>query len=689
MTNATLLDRPATPPISALESEVRRLRAAQAGGRHGGALPAARALLEDYPENRDLLLIEASALRHLGRIDEALASLERLAALQPRFSLLHQERGLCHVARRQAPEAIAALLRAVNLNPALPLGWRMLEGVYRITGDEPSAATAAAHLATLAALPGEVVAATSLYFDGDLGQAEAMIRAFLLAQGDHPEAMRLLAKIGMAREVYDDAELLLCAVLEMVPGHRAARLEYAQTLASRQKHAAAQAALAPLLADDGDNPDYRLLASTIAVGLGRQEEAIALYRAMLTDLPEEAAPEGDADLAKARADLQLWLGHALKTIGELEEAIAAYRAAREIRPDFGDAWWSLANLKTYRFSDAEIATMRAAEQDAATATVDRVHLAFALGKALEDRADYAASWEHYARGNATQRAASRYRPEIFETNTAEQKRVCTPAFFAGRAGWGCEARDPIFILGLPRAGSTLIEQILASHPAVEGTQELPDIQRYALEMHGRDPDYDNPRYPAALADLTPEQTRALGERFLADTRVHRAEGRPLFIDKMPNNFRHIGLIQLILPNATIIDARREPMACCFSNLKQLFATGQEFTYSAQDIARYYRTYLDLMRHWDAALPGKVLRVLNEEVIEDLEREVRRILAHCRLDFDPACLAFHETRRAVRTPSSEQVRRPVNRDGVDQWRPFEPWLEPLRAALGDALETWRA
>jgi len=409
---------------------------------------------------------------------------------------------------------------------------------------------------------------------------------------------------------------------------------------------------------------------------------------MLADLPEEAAPGADADLAKARADLQLWLGHALKTIGELEEAIVAYRAACEIRPDFGDAWWSLANLKTYRFSDAEIATMRAAEQDAATATVDRVHLAFALGKALEDRADYAASWEYYARGNATQRAVSRYRPEIFETNTAEQKRLCTPAFFAERAGWGCEARDPIFILGLPRAGSTLIEQILASHPAVEGTQELPDIQRYALEMHGRDPDYDNPRYPAALADLSADAVRALGERFLADTRVHRAEGRPLFIDKMPNNFRHIGLIQLILPKATIIDARREPMACCFSNLKQLFATGQEFTYSAQDIARYYRTYLDLMRHWDGALPGKILRVLNEDVIEDLEREVRRILAHCGLDFDPACLNFHQTRRAVRTPSSEQVRRPVNRDGMDQWRPFEPWLEPLKDALGDALVSWR-
>ena len=430
------------------------------------------------------------------------------------------------------------------------------------------------------------------------------------------------------------------------------------------------------------------------MGVGRQEEAIALYRALLTDLPQAAEPGTDPQqLLAMRADLQLWLGHALKTVGELPAAIDAYRRATDIRRDFGDAWWSLANLKTYRFTDDEIARMRDAEQAAGTASVDRVHLAFALGKALEDRGDPAVSWEHYARGNAVQRAQSRYRPEIFETNTAEQKRVCTPAFFAARQGWGCPAPDPIFILGLTRAGSTLLEQILASHPLVEGTQELPDIQRYALDMHGREPDYDNPRYPAALEDLTEDQARALGEQFLADTRVHRLEGRPFFIDKMPNNFRHVGLIRLILPNAKIIDARREPMACCFSNLKQLYATGQEYSYSIDDIARYYRTYLDLMRHWDAALPrtaeqGAVLRVINEDVIEDLDGQVRRLLDFCGLPFDPACLAFHENRRAVRTPSSEQVRRPVNRDGTDQWRPFAPWLGPLREALGDALSNWR-
>jgi hypothetical protein len=277
---------------------------------------------------------------------------------------------------------------------------------------------------------------------------------------------------------------------------------------------------------------------------------------------------------------------------------------------------------------------------------------------------------------------------VFETNTREQKRVCTPAFFAARDGWGDPAPDPIFIVGLPRSGSTLIEQILASHSEVEGTQELAEIPRIALELQGRAPDLDHPLYPAALAGLSAAQVAALGARFLTETRVYRAAGRPLFIDKMPNNFRHLGLIHLILPNAKIIDARREPMACCFSNLKQLFANGQEFTYSPEDIARYYRTYLELMRHWDAVLPGRVLRVQHEDVVDDLEGSVRRLLDFCGLDFEPACVEFHRTERAVRTPSSEQVRQPIFRDSLDAWRVYEPWLGPLKTALGDVLTDYR-
>jgi hypothetical protein len=331
--------------------------------------------------------------------------------------------------------------------------------------------------------------------------------------------------------------------------------------------------------------------------------------------------------------------------------------------------------------------MRAQESAPTTALEDRIHLCFALGKAYEDRGETADSWRHYERGNALKRAESRYRPEIIETNTRKQIEVCTPAFFAQRSGWGDQSPDPIFILGLPRAGSTLIEQILASHSQVEGTQELPDIQRMVIEIQGRDPDLDNPLYPAALAGMTQQDFARLGQRYMADTRIYRT-GKPVFIDKMPNNFRHIGLIHLILPNARIIDARRDPMSCCFSNLKQLFAQGQEFSYSIEDIARYYRTYLELMRHWDAVLPGRVLRVQHEDVVNDLAGSVSRILDYCNLPFEPACIEFHKNTRSVRTPSSEQVRQPIFRDGLDQWKKFEPWLEPLKSALGDALTRYR-
>jgi len=657
-------------PSSPVELEVRRLRQLQMEGRHADALQGAQALVNDWPENRDVLLIEAISQRHLLRIPEALATLDRLERRQPRFSRQHQERGLCHVALRDAPRAIEAFLRGVNINPALPQSWSMLEGLYRLTGDAQNAATAAAHVATLKALPPEVVTATSLFSDGELTPAEQIIRAFLLRCGDHPEAMRLLAKIGMAQDVLDDAEVLLEAVLILAPDYRAARCDYAQTLVNRHKHPQAREQIQQLLDLDPGNLDYRALAAANAVGLGEHDKAIGLYRDMLIDAP-------------GSPDVHLWIAHALKTVGQVPEAVDAYRAAAAARPDFGDAYWSLANLKMYRFGDDEMTRMRAKEASPTTAPADRYHLCFALGKALEDRGAFAESWRYYERGNALKRAENRYRPEVFEINTAQQIEVCTRDFFRRRAGWGDPRHDPIFILGLPRSGSTLLEQILASHTQVEGTQELPDVQRIVLEMQGRDPDLDHPRYPTALAEMTAEDFLRLGETYLADTRAYRTD-RPFFIDKMPNNFRHIGLIQLMLPNARIIDARREPMACCFSNLKQLFANGQEFTYGVQDIARYYRTYLELMRHWDDVLPGRILRVHHEDVVADLDGSVRRMLDYCGLAFEPACIDFHKTQRSVRTPSSEQVRQPIFRDGLDQWKKYEPWLDPLRSALGDAL-----
>ena len=668
-----LSDADTTP--SPLEQDLARLRLLQRDGRHEEALAGAEARLREAPENRDFLLIAATGLRHLRRAPEALALLERLEAAQPGFSRLHQERGLCHVQLKDAPAAIESLLRAVNINPALPASWSMLEGLYRMTGDAARAATAAEHVAHLKRLPPEVVTATSLFSDGDLAPAEDIVRGFLLRHGDHIEAMRLLARIALAHDVLDEAEILLAAVVERAPDYPAARHDYAQTLIKRQKHAEGVVQIDRLLANEPSNPDYLTLSATAAVGLGQNERAIEIYRTMLAGEP-------------GSWDVPLWMGHALKTVGRVPEAIASYRAAAAARPNFGDAYWSLANLKTYRFEDDEIARMRAEEEASTTNLEDRIHLCFALGKALEDRGEWEGSWTFYARGNGLARAESRYRPEIIETNTRRQIEICTRDFFAARQGWGDPRPDPIFILGLPRAGSTLLEQILASHSQVEGTQELADIQRVVLALQGGHPDLDDPRYPASMAGLSEADARRLGETYLADTRVYRGSGRPFFIDKMPNNFRHIGLIHLMLPNARIIDARREPMACCFSNLKQLFAHGQEFTYGPEDIARYYRTYLELMRHWDEALPGRVLRVQHEDVVDDLEGSVRRILDYCGLPFEQACVEFHQARRSVRTPSSEQVRQPIFRESLDQWKHYAPWLEPLKAALSDAAFDYR-
>jgi len=669
--NATLASSSPSP----VETEVHRIRALMEHRRFAEGLAAAEALAVQVPENRDVLYMVAVCLRYLGLIPDALAALERLERLHPGFSRLYQERGHCHVASRDAPRAIEAYLAGVTINPALPASWSKLEQLYRMTGDLQNAVIAADHIATLKNLPPEVLNATALFSDGDLTPAEQIVRAFLLKHGDHIEAMRLLARIGMAREVLDDAEILLEAVLQRAPDYRAARLEYARVLLDRHKHPRAIEELEKLLAQEPDNRQFKTLFATACVGIGANEKALTLYRQLLVDAPQAA-------------ELHLSIAHSLKTLGRSEESIDAYRAASVARPDYGDAYWSLANLKTYRFADDEIARMLVEEERPGISPPDRYHLCFALGKAIEDRGDYEKSYRYYERGNQLKHAEIRFSPEIIERNTRMQMGTCTRELFARRAGAGSSKADPIFIVGLPRSGSTLLEQILASHSRVEGTHELADIQRIVHELQGREEaGTTNPRYPRVLGELSAEEILRLGEKYLSDTRIYRTD-KPFFIDKMPNNFRHIGLIHLMLPNARIIDARREPMACCFSNFKQLFASGQEFTYSIEDIARYYRTYLALMDHWNAVLPGRILKIDHEDIVEDLDANVRRLLDFCGLEFESACLDFHKTERSVRTASSEQVRQPIFREGLDQWKNFEPWLGPLKTALGDALERCR-
>jgi tetratricopeptide (TPR) repeat protein len=662
-----------------VELEIRRLRELTKARRNAEALAAAEALTTRFPENRDALYLQAMNLRFLDRIPEALSILARLQQFHPRYSRLYQERGHCYVALRQAPKAIEAFLRAVNISPALGGSWDMLQRLYRMAGDAKHAATAGEHIAILRDLPPPIIQAGSYFSDGDLTPAENIVRAFLLKHGNHVEGMRLLARIGLERDVLDDAELLLESVLTLAPDYRAARLDYATALYRRQKYHQSRQEMDKLLALDPGNREYLKQYAAACVGLGDYEPIIDLYRGLLA-----ATPPGEPDAA----DLHLWIAHAQKTLGRQAAAIDEYGAAIAIREDFGEAWFSLANLKTYRFSAEQISRMRAAEANPATTTVDRYHLCFALGKALEDAHGYGESWQYYERGNALKHAEIRYLPEVTETNTRLSVQVCSREFFEARRGWGVPDRDPILILGLPRSGSTLIEQILASHSQVEGTQELADIQRIVMELRGRAADLANPRFPGILADLGPEDYRRFGARYLNDTRVFRTTDRPFFIDKMPNNFRYLGLIHLMLPNAKIIDARREPMACCFGNLKQLFSSGQEFSYSIDDITRYYRTYLDLMRHWDAVLPGRVLHVQHEDVVDDLESNVRRILDFCGLPFEPGCLEFHKTERSVRTASSEQVRQPIFREGLEQWKNYEAWLGPVRDGLGAALLHYR-
>jgi tetratricopeptide (TPR) repeat protein len=657
-------------PTSRVEAEVLRLRALLEKGQFAGALADAETLRNQVPENRDVWYVIAVSQRYLQRIPDALTTLARLEQLHPNFSRLFQERGHCHVALKEAEPAIEAFLRAVNINPALPASWNALKILFKMTGRAADADLAGQHVAKLAILPADVISATGLFSDGEIIAAEQLIRQFLLRHGDHVEGMRLLAKIGMELDVYDDPELLLEHALLLAPDYHAMRYDYVLALLARHKHVQALEQIQRLLGVEPRNRAYRITHATVCVGVGKHEQAIAEYREILAETPRAA-------------DVHLSVAHALKTLGRQSEAVAAYRTAFELRPGFGDAYWSLANLKTYRFAVEDIARMREQERMPGIGAEDRYHLCFALGKALEDRGDYAESFGHYQRGNALKKAELRFKIEPIERNARLQAAVCTREFFAARRGQGCNSGEPIFIVGLPRSGSTLLEQILASHSQVEGTTELPNILRFVAELQGRDPDTDEPRYPAILERLTAADFRSLGEKYLADTRVYRS-GKPRFIDKMPNNFRHIGLIHLILPNARIIDARREPMACCFSNFKQLFASGQEFTYDIEDIARYYRSYVQLMRHWDDALPGKVLRIQYEDVVADLEGNVRGILDFCGLSFEPACLEFHKTERSVRTASSEQVRRPIFREGVDQWRHFEPWLGALRSALGDLV-----
>jgi|TARA_B110000240_G_scaffold116388_1_gene130429 tetratricopeptide (TPR) repeat protein len=622
------------------------------------------------PQDRETHYYYCVCLRYLNRLPDARGELETLLSRFPRFARGYQEMGYTLKALSDQPKALSSFRTAVTLNDALLGSWRALIELTSTTSKPAIYDEAVTQTRNLEGLPKALLQVRDWINEGRLAQAEQLCRQFLIRHPKQVEGMRLLAYIGVQTEVLDDAEVLLENAVRFEPDNDLARYDYMGVLYKRQKYAASFEQAERLIQKAPENIRHQTAYANQCVAIGRFDEAIEIYDRVIPQVTDPAM-------------VHLLKAHALKTIDQSEQAITAYRAAYENKPGFGDAFWSLANLKTYRFTDLEVEAMLTSVAEPNLSPVDHVHLNFALGKHFEDGKDFEQAFAFYQQGNNLKQRQIGYDGELLSQRLNLQTTVCDDVLFKQRKNSGCQAPDPIFIVGLPRSGSTLLEQILASHPQVDGTQELPNIAAFAFELDGRRRLQDAPQYPACLTSIPDSELAAMGQKYLDDTQIHRGQA-PFFIDKMPNNFRHIGLIQLILPNAKIIDARRHPMACCFSGFKQLFASGQEFSYSLEDIGRYYQDYISLMNHWHQVLPGKILTVHHEAVVFDLEAQVRQLLAFCGLAFDPACLNFHQTERSVRTPSSEQVRQPIYQSGLEAWMGFEPWLAPLKAAIGDAV-----
>lgn len=631
----------------------------------------AATLLGTNSEDQDGLYIAAVAARYLGDHAGAQSHLQRLKQAAPDYGRSYQEEGHLLKAQGHLPEAISAFQAATRCNPALAASWQAQTELLTAAGRHQDAAQAQAQLDRVRGMPRELVAVTNHIHEGRILRAEEIARAFLRKHPQHIEGMRLLADIGSRLGVLEDADFLLETAIALDPDNIQIRIDHIQVLRKRQKFSLALDQATALLARDPESPVFQSLYAIESMQAGNYDGALEAFDRVLERLPDDPATLTSK-------------GHALKTYGQSDAAITSYKAAIAAAPNNGDAWYALANLKTYRFSDDELAQLERVQTSPELSFTSRVHVAFALGKAFEDRGAYDDAFANYEQGNALKRKQTRYTTEQMRGEFEAQKQFCTADTLAGENRQGHRAQDPIFIVGLPRAGSTLIEQILASHSQVDGTLELPNVLSLAHRLRGRNLISDRDRYPRILGELPAKDLQTLGADYIENTRIHRGSA-PFFTDKMPNNFRHIGLIHLILPNAKIIDARRAPLDCCWSGYKQLFAEGQEFTYGLSEIGHYYRDYVGLMEHWDTVLPdGRILHVQHEDVLDDLGGQVRRILDHCGLPFESACVDFHQTDRAVRTASSEQVRQPINRAGQGQWKPYEQFLGPLKSALGSEL-----
>ncbi len=638
------------------------------------ALGVAEAALAQMPGLPPALFVAAQALRRLGRAAEACTRLEAMAggARRPPMVLWELAQAASEAGRPGA--AIAALEALTQQQPTVASGWFLLAAELRKAGRDEDAWRADLSAVHAASRDPELLAAATEMNAGRLDEAQAKLTARAARLPEDPVGTRMQGELAWRRGDMTEALRLVERAVVLAPGFDLARDFLVRLLMQVNRLPDALVHAEVLAQSPVGASAAQLVLSSVLVRLGDQERARGIYQRMLEAQPDQPL---------------LWqnLGHVLKTLGEQSEAIAAYRAAVTRQPTLGEAWWSLANLKTVKLAGEDIAQMEAALaalQSEQGRDEDVFHLHFSLGKAYEDAGDAARSFGHYDKGNRLRRTLVRYDADVLSAEAGAAAATFTSAFMAQMGGGGCPAPDPIFIVGLPRSGSTLVEQILASHSQIEGTMELSEMMVIAARLQSRVDEGEFADFAAMVRSLGPAERLRLGEEYIERTRVHRKTDAPRFTDKMPNNWQHAGLIRLILPNAKIVDARRHPMSCCFSGWKQHFARGQTFTYDLVEIGRYYRDYVRLMAHYDAAAPGAVHRVIYERMVADTEAEVRQLLDYLGLPFEEGCLEFHRNTRAVRTASSEQVRQPIYTDAVEHWKAFAPWLGPLEAALGDVV-----
>lgn len=631
-------------------------------------------ILKVIPNQPNALIIQALAFGRLSQWQMSVELLRKLTVLQPKWAAAFMELGLALRQIGLGDQAVNALKRSLFLKPDVPKAWLALADLHAAMGDANAADAAYSMQLKYASATPHLMAAAGAMAEDNMAVAERALKNYLKQYPTDVAAIRMLAEVASRLGRSLEAEHLLARCLELSPSFHFARQNYAHVLNLNNRSEKVMEQADILLSVDPSNLGYLNLKAVALSKTGDYAGAIALYERVLADHPGYS---------------KIWhsFGHTLKTAGLTERSVEAYRRSIALEPTFGEAYWSLANLKTFRFSEADIAEMQAQMQSDKLSEEDRFHFDFALGKALEDQTHYQQAFQHYSDGNVRRKTMINYKADRNTLKIKQNKLIFTREFFEQRTGFGHDSAEPIYILGMPRAGSTLLEQILSSHSQVEGTMELPDVMAFTKELYRNRADRLDKTYFPSVTAIDAEQAASFGRRYLESTKIHRKAGKPRFIDKMPNNYAHVALIHLMLPNARIIDARRHPMACCFSNYKQHFARGQNFSYSLDDMGRYYRDYVELMAHFDEVLPGRILRVHYEDIVADTENEVRRVLEYCGLPFEESCLRFFENDRPVRTASSEQVRQPIYKEGVDHWRHFEPWLDPLKNALGPVFEQY--